>query len=175
MSVIAKPTKGEYPTYYENYFKLVDLEYNAWEQMQKDAEKFRQFILQIPEEKWHYAYADGKWTVLQVIQHVIDTERIMTYRALSFARGEQQSLPGFDENEYAKNASTSHKNAGLISLEWVATRQSTLSFYLGLTIEEAARKGLANQNTVSVNAIAFMTIAHARHHFNIIAERYLGN
>lgn len=171
---IQKPIEGEYPTYYDNYFKLIDNDKSVLDQMHEDAEKFAKLIAEIPKEKWHYAYAHGKWTVLSLLQHIIDTERIMTYRALCFARGEQASLPGFNENEYAANADMTHKSSGILSLEWMSVRQATLSFYIGLSAEEGLRKGNANTNVASVNALAYITIGHARHHFQILAERYIG-
>jgi DinB superfamily len=171
---IQKPIPGEYPAYYENYYKLIDMDKSVLDQMHEDAEKFGRIITLIPKEKWHYAYAHGKWSVLSLIQHIIDTERIMTYRALCFARGEKQMLPGFNENEYAAAADMQHKSTGVLSLEWMSVRQATLSFYLSLSAEEGMRKGSANTNVASVNAIAYVTLGHARHHFQILEERYIG-
>lgn len=170
---IQKPIPGEYPVYYENHFALVDMHRNVLDQMHEDAERFGKLITLIPEEKWHYAYAPGKWSVLSVIQHTIDTERIMTYRAMCFARGEKLSLPGFDENAYAAAADMQHKSTLMLSLEWLSVRQATLSFYLGISAEEGKRVGNGNNNAVSVNAIAYVTLGHARHHFKILHERYL--
>jgi hypothetical protein len=171
---IQKPVQGEYPTYYENFFKLVDTEKSVLDQMHEDAEKFGLLISSIPKEKWHYSYAHGKWSVLSLLQHIIDTERVMAYRAMCFARGETQSLPGFNENEYAENANMSHKSAGVVSLEWISVRQATLAFFLSISEEEGKRKGMANTNVISVNAIAYIILGHARHHFQILHERYIG-
>lgn len=172
---IQKPVAGEYPEYYDKYFPLVETDKSVLDQMHEDAEKFGQVIQRIPKEKWHYAYAHGKWSVLSLIQHIIDTERIMTYRALCFARGEQLSLPGFNENDYAANADMTHKSSAILALEWISVRQATLSFYIGMSEEEGKRIGHMNSNKASVNAIAYITVAHARHHFQILAERYIGS
>ena len=147
----------------------------ALEQLQKDGENFQRFILAIPKDKLLYAYAEGKWNIKQVLQHVIDTERIQAYRAMCIARGEKQVLPGFDEDEYAlvsKN-SISQKPIELIALEFFAVRQATIALFIGLTPQEILAQGMANNNAVSTNAIAWMIVAHARHHFNVLLTRYL--
>ncbi|HYG51431.1 MAG TPA: DinB family protein [Flavobacteriales bacterium] len=170
--IITQPVPGEYPAYYENYFPLLDKNKPVLEQMHEDGEKCAKIIAALPQQKWHYAYAEGKWTCLQVLQHIIDTERIFTYRALCIARGEKQSLPGFNENTYAATVEMKHKTAGLVSLEWTSVRQASLAFYMGLTDAEAKRVGHANNSSMSVNAIAYITVGHARHHFNVLAQRY---
>jgi|SRR6478735_6408698 len=172
---IPLPIAGEYPAYYDTYFEHIDKNVHLLEQMHEDAEKFAKLIAALPQEKWHYAYAEGKWSVLQLLQHVIDTERIMTYRAMCFARGEKASLPGFDENAYAAAADMHHKTAGILSLEWISVRQSSLAFYMGLSAEEAKRKGTANNSVVSISAIAHITVAHPRHHFTVLAQKYFGH
>lgn len=170
--IIPKPVEGTYPTYYNNYYKTLD-ERPALEQMQHDAEEFQRKISGFPKDKLLYAYAPGKWTIKQVLQHVIDTERILTCRSLCFARGEQQVMPGFDENAYADKAQVNDKPIEMIALEMFAVRQSSIALYFGLTPEELVASGKANHAEMTVNAIAWMVIGHARHHFNIIAERYL--
>jgi hypothetical protein len=104
---------------------------------------------------------------------VTDTERIMSYRALCFARGEQQDLPGFNEDEYAAKSDVNGKTMELLALEFFAVRQSTIALYFGLTPTEMIAKGKANHNEATANAIAWMIIGHARHHFNVILEKYL--
>lgn len=172
--VMPKPVAGTYPAFYDNYFKALEGDNRpAMEQLQKDGENFQRFILAIPKEKLLYAYAEGKWNVKQVLQHIIDTERIMSYRALCFARGEKQDLPGFDEDAYAATAQVNNKPIELIALEFLSVRQATIALFFGLTPEEITAQGRANNNVVSVNAIGWVIIAHARHHFNILVNRYL--
>ncbi len=172
-SVLPFPEQGDFPAYYLNYFKLLDTEKDLLQIMHEDALYLKSLIEQIPDEKFHFAYDDGKWTAAQLIQHITDTERIMTYRALCIARGDQTSLPGFDENFYAKNASVNHKSREMFSLEWFSVRQATLSFYLSLSPNEYLRTGISNQNKVSVTALAHVTIGHARHHIQVLKDRYL--
>ena len=170
-----KPISGQYPAYYDTYFLLVDDKKGILDQLHEDAEKFGNIISKLPQDKWHYAYAENKWTVFSLIQHVIDCERIMTYRALCIARGEKQMLPGFEENDYAKAANMQHKTSGILALEWMAVRQATLSFFIGLNDQECNQIGNANNNPMSVSALAYIIVGHSRHHFNILAERYFGN
>lgn len=174
--IIPKPEPGTYPAFYDSYFKMLEGDARpALEQLQKDGENFQRFILAVPKEKLLYAYAEGKWNVKQVIQHVIDTERIQSYRALCIARGEKQGLPGFNEDEYAlvSKASVSEKPIELIALEFFAVRQATIALFIGLTPQETITRGMANNNAVSTNALAWMIVAHARHHFNVLVTRYL--
>lgn len=172
--LIPKPTPGTYPAFYDTYYlALENDERAALEQLQQDGENFQRFILAIPKDKQLYAYAEGKWNIKQVIQHVIDTERIQAYRALCIARGEKQVLPGFNENEYAAQANVNDKPMELLALEFFAVRQATIALYFGLIPSEITAQGMANNNVVSTNAIGWMIVAHARHHFNVLVNRYL--
>lgn len=166
------PETGTYPAYYDNYFKLIDSQKNILQHLNDDADSLQNIISQLPEESFGYAYAENKWTVAQVLQHIIDTERILSYRALCIARGEKTSLPGFDENEYNRNVKMEHKDFHLLSIEFFMVRQATISLFLGLSEEELKRIGTANNSNVSVIAIAHMIAAHARHHFKVLKERY---
>lgn len=170
--IFPQPEKGTYPTYYDKYFELINSEKNILNQMNEDADHFQQIITQFPAESFGFAYAENKWTVAQVLQHIIDTERILAFRALSIARGEKASLPGFDENEYNKNVIMDHKDFHLLAIEFFMVRQASISLFLGLSEEELKRTGLANNNQVSVIALSHMIVAHARHHFKVLKERY---
>src|SRR6476660_5143531 len=97
---MARPNLSEVPSFYHNYVKLVE-EDNVAEAIQSNGERSLSFFRNIPSEKWDHSYAEGKWTLKELLQHIIDGERIFCYRALCFARGEKTSLPGFDENTYA--------------------------------------------------------------------------
>lgn len=166
------PEKGTYPAYYDTYFRLISDDKNILQQMNEDADHFQQIIAQFPAESYGFAYEEKKWTVAQVLQHIIDTERILTYRALCIARGEKASLPGFDEDEYNKNAAMNHKDFHLLAIEFFMVRQASISLFLGLSEEEMKRSGKANNNDVTVIAIAHMIVAHARHHFTVLKEKY---
>lgn len=120
------------------------------------------------------AYAPGKWNVKEVVQHVIDTERIMTYRALCISRGEQQSLPGFDDNAYASKADTSHRSLDDLFKEFSIVRTSSMALFSSMTERMLRSEGTANKSPVSVSAIGFMLAGHQLHHLKILEERYFG-
>ncbi|MBK7220595.1 MAG: DinB family protein [Saprospiraceae bacterium] len=117
-------------------------------------------------------YEEGKWTIKQIIQHVIDTERIMMYRALCFARREQQMLPGFDENAYADQAKVSHRSLYSLLEEYEVVRQSGLIMFESFTAEDLMAKGNSNDTELSVLSLAFINAGHAVHHMEIIRDRY---
>lgn len=118
-------------------------------------------------------YAPGKWTVKDIIQHLIDTERIMSYRALRFARNDTTVLPGFDEDLFGENAKASQRPLNELLSEFQLTRQSTIALFSSFDDEMLHRTGICFNKTVSVIAIGFILVGHPIHHANIIRERYL--
>lgn len=167
-----RPGDTEFAPYYAGYVGLVpdgDFLKNL-EQQGKDTQKL---LRGVSEEKSKYRYAEGKWSVREMVGHIADAERVFTYRALTFARGDTAPLPGFDENTWAK-VSTAHSRT-LASLldELQAVRASSLALFGSFTDEEIARGGVASKNPVTVRAIAYIVAGHERHHVNVLLERYL--
>ncbi len=169
---MARPVPSDYPVFYETYIKLVSEE-DLVQTMRLSLSEIVDLLEGIAPDKAEYRYAEGKWTVKELLQHIIDTERIFSYRGLCFARGEQQSLPGFDENAYAQHADVSGKTLKDLKEELLIVRESVFMMYRGFTPEMLNRKGISNNKQVTVNAIGYMIIGHVRHHFNILKERYL--
>jgi len=169
---MARPVPSDYPVFYESYIKLVSEE-DLSETMRSSLEEMVDFLDSITPDKADYRYAEEKWSVKELLQHMIDTERIFSYRALCIARGEHQSLPGFDEKIYAKNADVSGKSLKELKEEMLTVRESVYMMFRGFNDEMLSRVGISNNKQVSVNAIGYMIIGHARHHFNILKERYL--
>jgi hypothetical protein len=130
----------------------------------------------LPIEHWKAigdkTYAEGKWTIKEILQHLIDTERIFTYRALCFARGETVQLPSFDEANYAKNASTNRRTFEDLVSELISVRISFSLLYESFTAEMLLRGGMSFKGFYSVLSIGFIVVGHQRWHFNIIEERY---
>lgn len=118
-------------------------------------------------------YAPGKWTIKDIIQHCIDTERIMSYRALRFARNDQTPLPGFEENNYAQNTLTAERSLEDLLDEFEIVRAATLAQFQNFSEPMLQRFGQASSSTISVGALGFMVVGHAIHHMNVIRERYL--
>lgn len=133
----------------------------------------KNFLSNITEAQSMIAYQEGKWTLRELMQHVIDTERILAYRAMSFARKERASLPGFDENEYSEASNGNSRTWESLVAEFVALRRSTLFLFDSFNAEMLASVGVANNNTMSVEALGFTLIGHFYHHKKIMEERYL--
>lgn len=134
---------------------------------------FISFVEAIPDEKLLYAYAEGKWNVLEVLVHVLDTERIFQYRALRFYRQDPTPLPGFDQDIYVPFSDAAQRTKKDIINEYRAVRDSTLSLFQSFQESALRRTGTASGAKVSVAAIGFIISGHQRHHLNILQERYL--
>jgi uncharacterized damage-inducible protein DinB len=169
---ISKPTQGTYPDYFNNYIKLIP-ELNIMELMLIKHYETIDLITSIDEETQHYRYEEDKWNIKEIIQHLIDCERIFAYRALSIARGEKQSLPGFDENNYAVNSHATRRNMNDLAREFSVLRASSIELFKSFSNAELDFVGLANGKSVTVRALLFATLGHEIHHMNIIEERYL--
>jgi hypothetical protein len=168
---MARPIPADYADYYQNY--IAQLQGNSIEELITNySDHFINVFNEIPESKADFAYADGKWTIKEVMQHLIDAERVFVYRALRIVRKDTYNLPGFDENEFAVNAHAATRSFSALKEEFMLIRKSTDIFLLSLTEEDLALKGSANQHPVSVLAIAFIIFGHTRHHIQVIEERY---
>jgi hypothetical protein len=127
----------------------------------------------IPAEKWDYAYADNKWTIKEVLQHVIDTERIMAYRALAFARGESSALPGFDQDVYVTKGNAKTLTSEKLMDDFRNARKSSISFFSTLTKTELALEGVASNNKINVLALGLIIAGHGKYHVGKVQELYL--
>jgi len=132
----------------------------------------KEFILSLPKEKLIYRYAAGKWTIKEVLVHIIDDERIYAYRALRFARNDQTELPGFEQDDYARHSGANERSIKSILQEYTAVRKATIALFAGLPENAFTRTGVANNNLVSVRALAYHIAGHEMHHLNIIKQRY---
>jgi hypothetical protein len=167
-----KPSIEEYPAYYGTYIDLVP-EGSLEDILLSQLEETTVLLSDITETQENYRYALGKWTLKEVIGHITDTERIMSYRLLRIARGDQTPLAGFNEEQYVKNASFHSYSLTDVVEDFIAVRRSTLTLVNGLSEEVWSRKGLANDSEISVNALAYIIAGHELHHVKIIKEKYL--
>jgi hypothetical protein len=166
-----RPSATEYNPFYQTYINYTSgKDYSIL--VQQYHERITESWAAIPAEKTNYAYGEDKWTIKQMFQHVIDTERIFAYRALAISRKEPAGLLGFDENEYAKNATAANRNWKDMLVEWRVVRQSTNLLFTSFTEDQMKSIGKANENVISVNAIGFIIFGHALHHLHILKERY---
>jgi len=143
------------------------------EELEISLHEFIRFVQNIPMDKFDYRYAPGKWTIKDIIQHVMDTERIFAYRALRFSRNDKTPLPSFEEDDYANNTNSNSRSIQDLLTEFSALRHSNLLFYKSLSEEQLKRIGIASGNQISVRALGFVMIGHQKHHQKVFEERYL--
>jgi hypothetical protein len=171
-SIVAeRPRPGEYAPAFERYVSRV-AESDVMAALARQKEELPAAFATVRGEAERYRYAAGKWSVREVVGHVIDTERVMGYRAVCVARGETASLPGFDENAYAAHATFDDYPLGDLLDEFVEVRQGHLSLFRHLSTEAWLRTGTANQSPISVRALAFVIVGHARHHLAVFEQNY---
>lgn len=164
---------GEYAPYYELYLPNVDDTWSLNEELEISLHNFIRFVQDIPMGKHDYRYAEGKWTIKDIIQHIIDAERVFSYRAMRIARGDTTELPGFDENFYVENGNANSRGLQPLLTELSAVRHATLLLFKTFGNEELLRRGVASGHPVTVRALGFLIIAHQNHHIKIFKERYL--
>lgn len=171
-----KPTDlqpDEFAGHYATYINQVSNEYNLVEELEISVHRLIKFVQNIPLDKFDYRYAEGKWTIKDILQHLIDAERIFAYRALRFARKDATALPGFEENDYVDQAQAAKRSIQDLLSELAVVRQATLSLFKSLSDEELMQKGIASNNPISVRALGFVIIGHQNHHQRVFEERYL--
>lgn len=167
-----KPIEGSFPEYFSRYInKVSESELPAAFEAQQSM--IDSFFQDMPAEKREYAYAEGKWTLKEMMQHIIDAERIFCYRALCIARGEVQSLPGFDEDEYAAQSHANGRSWESLSEELETVRKGTIQLFESFTHEDLDRSGTSNGKAINPNALGFITIGHLYHHAEVVKDRYL--
>lgn len=164
------PQTHEYPVWYEPYISLVDQD--VMRILKKQATDFPDFLKGLS-KKGDYAYAPGKWTIKQVAGHIIDSERVFSYRLTCFARGEIHGLPGFDENEYVDNAHFQDRTLSSLAEEFNLLRSANLFLFKSLTEKELNRSGIASERQITVRALLFIIAGHLMHHTQVIKDRYL--
>ncbi|MEO8795894.1 MAG: DinB family protein [Daejeonella sp.] len=166
-----RPQSNEYAPFYGKYIDTVSE--NVLGELEHQAISFHEFLNSIPEEKAFYAYAEGKWTVKELVGHLIDTERIMAFRALTFARGDANELPGFEENDYVKNARFNDRTLSALANEFAAVRKANAFLFHSFNDDDLNAKGVASGREISVRALLYIMAGHVNHHKNILTERYL--
>jgi hypothetical protein len=170
---IERPEPGEYAPYFERYVTQVPPQADILEILRRQVDETAALLGGLSEREAGFRYAEGKWSIREVVGHVADTERIMVYRALCFARGERAALPGFEEDDYVRNARFDARPLADLLTEFRTVRAATIPFFAGLDVEELRRSGTANARPYSVRAVAFIVAGHERHHVRVLNERYL--
>jgi uncharacterized damage-inducible protein DinB len=166
-----RPSEKDYAPYYKGYIEKIKGD-NILGILQEQLTTISDFFKNIPEEKGNYAYAEGKWSIKEVLGHMIDTERVFAYRAFCFARGEKQSLPGFEQDDYVKEGSFNKRELKDLVNEFTLVRKANLALFSSFSEKELNNRGSANKNEVTVLAVLFITAGHTLHHITVLKEKY---
>lgn len=169
---MAKPDLSTVPPFYHNYINQVKQD-DLKDALKDTTKEATTFFKAIPKKKWGHRYAEGKWSVKELVQHIIDAERVFSYRALRFARKDETELPSFDENKFAAASKADNRTKKELIKEFEAVREATELQFESFDDEQLEATGIANKNSISVKAIGFIIAGHVIHHMNIIRERYL--
>lgn len=165
------PHNSEYAPYYGKYISLV-ANGDVLNTLSTQLDRMDQVLFGLEDEKANAAYAPGKWTIKQLLGHITDTERIMSYRALRIARGDKTPLAGFEQDDYVATAAFDSLSLTELLQEYVAVRRATILLFRHLPAEAWDRRGTASDNQVTVRALAYIIAGHDEHHYRILRERY---
>ena len=160
------------PEYYQTYLQSLKEE-SVVEALQASAKDFNYLLNTLSNEKAEHRYAEGKWSVKDVIQHVIDAERVFVYRALRFARNDSTQLEGFEQDDYALHAASDSRDIKDLMSEFTSTRYSTISFFSSLSDDQLNRKGIASGAEFTVEILGYIIAGHLMHHLEVIHGKYI--
>ncbi|HVT86175.1 MAG TPA: DinB family protein [Chitinophagaceae bacterium] len=167
-----RPDLTRVPEFYHNYINQV-VENDLMDAFRKESASFIDFFETIPPSKYDYRYAEGKWTVKEVLQHIIDADRVFNYRALRFARKDTTPLPGFDEDLFAQNSKAYSRNWNDLVEEFKSVRRSSEFLFDSFDSEQLECSGISNNHSNYVLGIGYIVIGHSVHHMNVVKQRYL--
>jgi len=160
--------------YFNHYIKQVD-SLEPIEALKETLSEFISLLENVEDEKGLHYYEDGKWSIKEVIAHIIDAERVFAYRAMSFARNDQNDLAGFDDHLYTQNSGANNRSMNELLEEFSVLRKASIALFASFDRDMWARTGAANGITIDVKSLAYLIAGHCRHHGNILQERYLVN
>ncbi|MCX6141244.1 MAG: DinB family protein [Candidatus Kapabacteria bacterium] len=166
-----RPAAHEFPAYYEQYVDKVESE-DVLSVLDAQREQMADLIGMLDDDRARYRYEDGKWSIKELLGHLVDSERIFGTRALCIARGDTQPLPGFDENVYVVNAIFDERTLDSIVDEWFSLRDANIRLFSSFSEEDLSRVGIANGKPITPRAIIWTIAGHAIHHMLILKERY---
>ncbi|MEP0369106.1 MAG: DinB family protein [Cyclobacteriaceae bacterium] len=172
--IIARPKESEYDPFYKGYVNSVEEE-DIIKVMEDQLEDFEDLILSLPFDGLGYSYARGKWSIAQVVGHMIDVERMMAFRAFSIARGEKQHLPAFDQDEYVINGFFDKRSKNSLLEEMEGLRVCNIKLIETFTEDILSREGVASGKTFTVRALVYIIPGHFQHHMNVLRNKYVSN
>jgi DinB superfamily len=167
-----RPEKNEYAPYYEGYISGLKGD-DPLRSLENQFQEIQSLLSSISEEEANYAYSEDKWNVKEVLGHIVDTERIMSYRALCISRKEKQSLPGFEQDDYVKESNFKDRSMTNLLEDYRAVRKCTISLFKNFTEEMYNQEGVANDKNITVLALLYIIAGHELHHLKILKEKYI--
>ena len=170
--MLDRPKPEEAASYYSKYIDLV-ASGDIVSALETQLRETTAFLTTVSEEKSLHRYAPDKWTIREVLSHIIDGERVFAFRALWFARGSSDPLPGFEQDDYVQASGANQIDWASQVEEFQRVRLSTISLFRNLPVEAWSREGIASDNPFTVRALAYILAGHVSHHLNIIKQRYL--
>ncbi len=165
--MLCRPDSSEYADFYKSYIARVP-DGPVTDFLARQAEQYRQLLTGVSDRDAGAPAAPGKWSIKQVLGHVCDAERVMTYRALRFARGDQKELHGFEQDDYVREAGSNSRSLEDLLHEFGSVRQATIALFNSLPPGSEVRAGVANGNRVTVRALAYIAAGHAQHHYELL-------
>lgn len=158
--------------YFKYYIDLVE-DKEILEVLEQNNTEFKELFDFLTENQGNYCYAEGKWSIKELLVHLTDAERIFCYRALSFSRNHKGDLPGFDHDEFAQNSDANNRSLCDIAKDFESVRKSTLNLFKSFTPKMLERGGTASKNPLTVATIGYLIVGHAKHHLKVLEEKYL--
>lgn len=171
--LVSDLSTNEYSLYQTTYINAFDSNKTLLDGLKEGLSQLVNFVKNIPAEKLEYRYEEGKWTIKDILLHIIDTERIFTYRGLRISRGDKTPLPGFEQDEYVPLAFANSRSIESLLEEYENVRKATISFFESLNEDQLLFLGTSSDNSISVRAIGYIITGHQNHHLKVISERYL--
>jgi len=174
MLTIAKPEAGNYAPYAKMYLDLVPDDGNVLDFLNTQMTAMPTFVASLPVDQLQTPFAEGEWTIKEILVHITDTERIYSYRALRFSRNDETPLPGFDQDAFVVASGANDRSIDDILAEFMAVRSATLALYTSFPADVITKAGIASEHRLSVQAIVYITAGHVEHHLASIRTNYLG-
>ena len=172
-TIVRRPAAGEYAPYYDTYIKLLpEPELDLTKVLGQQIKETHALLKGVTEDKANFAYGPGKWTIKEVVGHMSDVERVMSYRALRIARSDATPLPSFDENAWVPVAKFGRLSIHQLVDQFAAVRNATIDLVKELEPDAFQRKGTASNKEITVRALFFIIAGHERHHVKLLHERY---
>jgi len=168
-----RPESNEFDPYYNTYVSLIEDE-NVLPVLEAQPAELKAIFSEMPDARGKYAYAEDKWTIKELLSHMIDGERIFAYRILRISRGDETPIEGFEQDGYIENSNANNRPFSDLLDEFEFQRRSNMFLFRNLSDDDARRMGTANEKTISARALAYIMAGHVRHHINILQDRYLG-